>query len=302
MESPQTPQPLSSLVSEQPNLKLQKTTAISEPQEAELDDEEREAVLKAAREAKAKKLANAERDRQYWQRVNEPATMTPDALGNWILAESKRFDEQDQNPRYIGPNGFVLDEHSRPVFDLLCMYFTNHPDFEQAGKHYDQFAESRFSLKKGIALVGPTGVGKTAFMWLFCDNPRQSFTITPCKVALEAYEGASNTSEGNQLFSRFAEKSDVYRSKFRQGLGGRAFDDLGTETVPAVLFNKKRNLMLDLLERRYEMGPQVAGLTHLTTNLTSNQIEEIYGKRLRSRFREMFNLIKFDPKTPDRRE
>jgi hypothetical protein len=34
-------------------------------------------------------------------------------------------------------------------------------------------------------------------------------------------------------------------------------------------------------------------LTHLTTNLNSGEIEKQYGLRVRSRLREMFNLVAF---------
>lgn len=268
-------------------------------EEVELTPAEQEAVLLAGRQAKAQRQKND----AYWQRILNPgASWSPSELGSWILAESKRKDAQNLNPRYVGPKGFILDEYSQAVFDLLCMYFTNHPDFENAGQYYDQFKEGRFSLDKGIMMVGPTGIGKTALLFLFCDNPRQSFTVSPCKLAIDSYEGAETSQAGKMIYDRFTVKSDVYGGRFRAGQGGRAFDDLGNETIPAVLFNKKRNMMLDILERRYEIGPEDAGLTHLTTNLTTQQIEDLYGKRIRSRMREMFNMIKFDPKTPDRRE
>jgi hypothetical protein len=42
-------------------------------------------------------------------------------------------------------------------------------------------------------------------------------------------------------------------------------------------------------------------LTHLTTNLNSSEIEQIYGSRLRSRLREQFNLIAFSESAKDKR-
>jgi hypothetical protein len=42
-------------------------------------------------------------------------------------------------------------------------------------------------------------------------------------------------------------------------------------------------------------------LTHLTTNLNSNDIEALYGIRVRSRMREMFNLIPYGSNAKDKR-
>lgn len=307
METPKIPQQLSSIISGQPNLKASLTTDNSSQAEAgplaevALSEEEERLLLQRARQEKAHRLAQAARDRAYFDRINAGSTLTADELGAWIIAETKRYDEQNQNPRYVGPKGFVLDQYSEPIFEALCQYFTNDPLFEDAPNRHALFKGKTFSLTKGVALFGGPGVGKSKLMKMFCDNPRQPYLWTPCTVAAESYESQATTADGNIVFDRFCQKSDVYRSRYRTGLGGRAFDDLGVETIPSVLFNKKRNLMLDIMIKRYDAGPDTVGLTHMTSNLTVAQIEEIYGIRLRSRFREMYNMIVFDPKAPDRR-
>ncbi|NEW80122.1 MAG: ATPase, partial [Gelidibacter sp.] len=42
--------------------------------------------------------------------------------------------------------------------------------------------------------------------------------------------------------------------------------------------------------------------THITTNLNAEELETRYGSRVRSRLREMFNLIGFDESTKDKRQ
>jgi hypothetical protein len=42
--------------------------------------------------------------------------------------------------------------------------------------------------------------------------------------------------------------------------------------------------------------------THITTNLNAEEIEERYGNRVRSRLREMVNVIGFDINTKDKRK
>ena len=43
-------------------------------------------------------------------------------------------------------------------------------------------------------------------------------------------------------------------------------------------------------------------ITHITTNLTATEIETIYGNRLRSRMREMFNLFGYEESCWDKRK
>ncbi len=42
-------------------------------------------------------------------------------------------------------------------------------------------------------------------------------------------------------------------------------------------------------------------ITHATTNLSASELEEYYGNRVRSRMREMFNLISFESSAKDKR-
>jgi hypothetical protein len=41
--------------------------------------------------------------------------------------------------------------------------------------------------------------------------------------------------------------------------------------------------------------------THATTNLNAQELEDLYGNRVRSRMRQLFNLIAFDEKSTDKR-
>lgn len=60
--------------------------------------------------------------------------------------------------------------------------------------------------------------------------------------------------------------------------------------------------MAEILLTRYDLFVSKNLLTHLTTNLSASEIEEIYGNRIRSRLREMLNLISFDKNSIDKRK
>jgi DNA replication protein DnaC len=81
-----------------------------------------------------------------------------------------------------------------------------------------------------------------------------------------------------------------YRT-FNQKRAGYCFDDLGTEETKSH-FGNKINVMAEIILNRYDNKTAMGWeFTHVTTNLSADEIEQYYGSRVRSRFREMFNAI-----------
>jgi DNA replication protein DnaC len=60
--------------------------------------------------------------------------------------------------------------------------------------------------------------------------------------------------------------------------------------------------MGEVLLSRYDLFISKGILTHVTTNLSASEIEQTYGNRVRSRMREMFNLMAFDKASMDKRK
>lgn len=143
-----------------------------------------------------------------------------------------------------------------------------------------------WSLKKGICLVGGVGTGKTTLMKMFAENQRRSFRVVPCRRVVEKFE--ETKSEAIRHFSRDNYRPDWTQTIFLHKFTGFCFDDLGTEAV-VKSYGNEVNVMLEILLNRYELFPNVT--THLTSNLNADQVESQYGTRLRSRMREMFNML-----------
>jgi hypothetical protein len=59
--------------------------------------------------------------------------------------------------------------------------------------------------------------------------------------------------------------------------------------------------MGEILLSRYDLFINKKIITHITTNLSASEIEAAYGNRVRSRLRQMLNLIAFNPVTKDKR-
>jgi hypothetical protein len=83
-------------------------------------------------------------------------------------------------------------------------------------------------------------------------------------------------------------------------LSGYCFDDLGAEQQ-IKHYGNECNVMAEILLSRYDHFVDQGCVTHLTTNLSATEIEGFYGNRLRSRMRQMFNLISFDVSSCDKR-
>ena len=79
------------------------------------------------------------------------------------------------------------------------------------------------------------------------------------------------------------------------------FDDLGTENK-LKYFGNECNIMAEILLSRYDEFVSRKLITHLTTNLSATEIENLYGIRVRSRMRKLFNLIAFHSLATDQRK
>lgn len=170
---------------------------------------------------------------------------------------------------------FKLDDWIKPVFENLCLYFTKDPRFNG-------------DLNKGIMLVGNVGVGKTLLMRAFARNKRQCFDIIKCRTVADEF-----SEDGPEMMPKYydAPKSLIGTFEyFLQKQIGYCFDDIGTEDAPAHYYKNSMNVMEKVILNRYD-NRLPYDLTHFTTNLPMEDIEASYGTRVRSRLREMVNLI-----------
>ncbi len=180
------------------------------------------------------------------------------------------------------PGFKVIADDYEIIFKLLA-YFLK--DTAAAEKH-------NISFRKGILLSGPVGCGKTSLMNLlrFLLKPEERYNMKPCRnVSFEFIQ------EGYSVIHRYSQQS------FKHGIPvAWCFDDLGTENN-LKYYGNECNVMAEILLSRYDLFVSGHMLTHITTNLNSSEIEEIYGSRLRSRLREQFNLIAFSESAKDKR-
>lgn len=180
-------------------------------------------------------------------------------------------------------NTFQIHEEDIPVIYKLLIY---------AIRDQATIAKLNLNPNKGIILSGPVGCGKTSLMFLlnyFCSQ-NHSYKIKPCREI--AFEFAT---KGYDILAPYTKKEHKQIK-----LTTYCFDDLGTEKQ-IKHFGNECNVMAEIILSRYDSFIHEKSITHVTTNLSASELEAYYGDRIRSRMRQMFNLIAFDVKSKDKR-
>ena len=159
-------------------------------------------------------------------------------------------------------------------------------------KDQNKTLKEQIDLSKGILLSGPIGCGKTSIMHLLrpFTNPLSDYKIKTCREI--SFEFAKN---GFDAINKYTQKQNN-----QSRISGYCFDDLGAEQQ-IKHFGNDCNVMAEVLISRYEQFVENNSITHLTSNLSASEIEMLYGNRLRSRMRNMFNLISFNINSNDKR-
>jgi DNA replication protein DnaC len=174
---------------------------------------------------------------------------------------------------------FKIYKKDKAVLLKLTSYFIRD---EATCKRFD------IDINKGILLSGPVGCGKTSLMKLLRHlvPAQRPYEMIPCRNVTFSF---------NHLGYKTIE--DYGNSKYF------CFDDLGVEPLGR-FYGKDLNVMGEVLLSRYELFLETNGKlkTHATTNLNAEELEDKYGNRVRSRMRELFNLIAFEQKTCDKRK
>ena len=198
--------------------------------------------------------------------------------GNQILYDfEKILVYLDAKGKLLFGDKFKIYKEDRNILYKLCNYQI---------RDYHTCKKLGVDLKKGILLSGPVGCGKTSLMKLIR-------YITPHYQAYEMIPTRNVTFAFNYIgYSTIEQYGD---SRFY------CFDDLGVEPTGR-FFGKDCNVMGEVILSRYELFINHRVKTHGTTNLNAQELEERYGNRVRSRMRELFNLIGFDKGSKDKRK
>lgn len=177
----------------------------------------------------------------------------------------------------FGPQFKIHKEDIKTIHKLIIYMIHEDVQCEKYG----------IDLNKGVLLTGPVGCGKTSWMHIVQSLvlPDQTFQVKSTRdIAFEFNQ------EGFSTIQTYGKRQRAL-----------CLDDIGVEQN-IKFYGNECNTIAEILLQRYELLTNHHIVTHATTNLTAKEIENLYGKRVRSRLREMFNLISFPASTKDKRK
>ena len=178
-----------------------------------------------------------------------------------------------------GKRGLILNDQLEEVLAFLIPY---------ANREIEKLEELGYSYNKGIYFAGNVGSGKTMLMEaykLFLGTRGIKMGFHYCADMVKAFRNVDKFTNQQDAFAgidKFANKFDELQ---------RGFDDLGDEDATVNYYGDRIGVMTYILSARHKGIPQGLSKTHLTTNLSSKEIDERYGGRINSRLYEMFNII-----------
>lgn len=144
---------------------------------------------------------------------------------------------------------------------------------------------------KGLFLFGAIGRGKSLTMRLLYE-----YLLSVARRYPEYYK--KNNDRFGKDWKSASVIANMYANYGLPELGPMLrqyhplyIDELGREPIPASNYGTRMNVMQFILQMRYDVRSY--SITHVTTNLSLDEIAEVYGEYIADRCLEMFNFIEF---------
>ena len=159
----------------------------------------------------------------------------------------------------------IVNDQNKHFITTLCYFLSRDPKFE---------TELGFSFQKGLLIRGISGLGKTHLVRCLEENELNPILI------LSMIEITDEIKMQGEYEVSISDKKIIY------------LDDVGTEEPVVNHYGTKITFFKNYIELIY-LKNQNKTFNHLmiSTNNSFSEIEDKYGFRVRSRMKEMFNIV-----------
>lgn len=213
--------------------------------------------------------ANSNKNYDLWQKAQREKERQDEATKALELKKLWTAKNMYGLMRWTSENAFgkplILNENNKPLITALCFFVSGDERFE---------TQLGYSFKKGLLIRGISGLGKTHLIQCIEKNELNPILI------LSMVEIADKIKEDGEYQINLGNNRIVY------------LDDVGTEEATVNHFGTKINFFKNFIEMVYLKNQnKTFNKLIISTNNSFSEIEEKYGFRVRSRMRDMFNVI-----------
>lgn len=165
--------------------------------------------------------------------------------------------------QHIFGKKLILNEDNKGLITSLCFFISRDERFE---------TQLGYSFKKGLLIRGISGIGKTYLVKCIENNE-----LNPIMI-VSMLDIANSVKENGEYIIKKGMKRIIY------------LDDVGTEEPTVNHYGTKINFFKNFIESTY-LRTQQFGHLMISTNNSFAEMEASYGFRVRSRIKDMFNII-----------
>lgn len=157
----------------------------------------------------------------------------------------------------------IVNDSNKHLITTLCFFISEDERFEK---------QLGYSFKKGLLIRGISGLGKTFLVQCIEKNE-----LNPILV-LSMIQIAEEIKQNGEYEIMMGDNKIIY------------LDDVGTEEATVNHYGTRINYFKNFIEMVYLRNKTFNKLM-ISTNNSFSEIEEKYGFRVRSRMKDMFNII-----------
>ncbi len=185
---------------------------------------------------------------------------------------------------------FIIDDELKRIYKLLTLYFTNNKEFENYSLKLNKGGKLKYSLRKGILLIGDTGRSKSfLFNHIF-------YKFTQFANKQEYYKTLSLNDLSNTVLKYGAKGLNYFQSIYSYDTTHKKYynlyiDEIGAEAKEVKSYGNILKPLEIILTERHILFEKQGIKTHATSNFLMPEFKDNYDKRVYSRLFEMFNII-----------